>query len=122
MSRRINFINPFGSSIYDEVIKKTLGHFCASDTTMDVTHLDACPTDIDFFYSKHMIEQSLFESIMVSEEQGYDAVIVGCLYDPGVRVARELVDIPVVGPLEASFQTAAYYGADRPPQGRALYL
>ena len=87
MSRRINFINPFGSSVYAEVIKKTLRHFCASDTTMDVTHLDACPPDIDFFYSKHMIEQSLFESIMVSEEQGYDAVIVGCLYDPGVRVA-----------------------------------
>ncbi|CAH2408367.1 aspartate/glutamate racemase family protein [Mesorhizobium escarrei] len=110
MSRRINFINPFGSSVYDEVIKKTLGHFCAADTTMEVTHLDACPPDIDFFYSKHMIEQSLYESVMVSEEQGYDAVIVGCLYDPGVRVARELVDIPVVGPLEASFQMAAYYG------------
>jgi allantoin racemase len=110
MSRRINFINPFGSSVYDEVIQKTLGHFCAADTTMDVTHLDGCPPDIDFFYSKHLIEQALYESIMVSEEQGYDAVIVGCLYDPGVRVARELVDIPVVGPLEASFQMAAYYG------------
>jgi allantoin racemase len=110
MSRRINFINPFGSSVYDEVIQKTLGHYCAADTTMDVTHLDACPPDIDFFYSKHMVEQSLYESVLVSEEQGYDAVIVGCLYDPGVRVARELVDIPVIGPLEASFQMAAYYG------------
>jgi allantoin racemase len=29
---------------------------------------------------------------------------------PGVRVARELVDIPVIGPLEASMQMAGYFG------------
>lgn len=110
MANRINFINPFGNSNYDEIILKTLGHYAASGTVLDVTHLENCPSDIDFFYSKHMIEQSLFEAVMVSEEQGYDAVIVGCLYDPGVRVARELVDIPVIGPLEASFQMAANYG------------
>lgn len=110
MTKRINFINPFGSSTYDEIIAKTLAHYASSDTELDVTHLENCPADIDFFYSKHMIEQSLFEAVMVSQEQGYDAVIVGCLYDPGVRIARELVDIPVIGPLEASFQMASYYG------------
>ena len=35
---------------------------------------------------------------------------MGCCYDPGVRVARELVDIPVVGPLEASLNLASYFG------------
>lgn len=108
--RKINFINPFGSTAYDAIIAKTLGHYCAEGTAMDVTHLTNCPPDIDFYYNKHMIEQSLFEEVMRSEEAGYDAVIVGCLYDPGVRVARELVDIPVIGPLEASFQMAANFG------------
>lgn len=108
--RRINFINPFGSTAYDEIIQKTLTHYCAEGTTLDVTHLTNCPADIDFFYSKHMIEQSLYEEVLLSAENGYDAVIVGCLYDPGVRVARELVDIPVIGPLEASFQMAANFG------------
>jgi allantoin racemase len=110
MARRIRFINPFGSSAYDDVIRNTLAHYAADDTELSVSHLENCPPDIDFFYSKHMIEQALFEHVMVSEEEGFDAVIVGCLYDPGVRVARELVDIPVIGPLEASFQMAAYYG------------
>jgi len=110
MSKRINFINPFGSASYDEIILKTLSHYASDGTVLDVTHLENCPQDIDFFYSKHMIEQSLFEAVLASEEQGYDAVIVGCLYDPGVRVARELVDIPVIGPLEASFQMAANFG------------
>jgi allantoin racemase len=110
MARRINFINPFGTTAYDEIIGTTLMHYCAEGTSMDVSHLGNCPADIDFFYSKHMIEQSLYEEVMRSEEQGYDAVIVGCLYDPGVRVARELVDIPVIGPLETAFQMAIYYG------------
>ncbi|MEZ5925878.1 MAG: aspartate/glutamate racemase family protein [Hyphomicrobiaceae bacterium] len=110
MARRINFINPFGTRLYDEIIVKTLGHYAAEGTDLVVTHLENCPPDIDFFYSKHMIEQSLYEAVMRSEEEGFDAVVVGCLYDPGVRVARELVDIPVIGPLEAAFQMAAYYG------------
>jgi allantoin racemase len=108
--RRINFINPFGSTAYDAIISKTLTHYCADGTEMEVTHLENCPPDIDFFYSKHMIEQSLYEEVLRSEETGYDAVIVGCLYDPGVRVARELVNIPVIGPLEASFLMAPYFG------------
>jgi allantoin racemase len=107
---KINFINPFGSRAYDEIISSTLTHYGADGTELVVTHLENCPPDIDFFYSKHMIEQSLYEAVMTSEEQGFDAVILGCLYDPGVRVARELVDIPVIGPLEASFQLAAYHG------------
>jgi len=110
MGRRINFINPFGTTAYDEIITKTLGHYRAEGTELKVTHLENCPPDIDYFYSKHMIEMSLYEAVIRSEEAGYDAVIVGCLYDPGVRVARELVDIPVIGPLEASFQMAPYFG------------
>ena len=97
-------------TFHNAIIAKTLTHYCADGTEMDVTHLANCPPDIDFFYNKHMIEQSLFEEVMRSEEAGYDAVIVGCLYDPGVRVARELVDIPVVGPLESAFLMSSYYG------------
>ena len=50
--RKINFINPFGSTAYDEVIAKTLTHYCAEGTVMDVTHLTNCPPDIDFYYNK----------------------------------------------------------------------
>jgi allantoin racemase len=32
--------------------------------------------------------------------------------DPGVRVAREVVDIPVIGPMEAAVNVASYFGHD----------
>ena len=110
MSRRINFINPFGTLAYDEIVHATLAHYAADGTQLAITHLDGCPSDIDYFYSKHLMESVLMEAVMRSEEQGFDAVIVGCCYDPGVRTARELVDIPVVGPMEAALQLAGYHG------------
>lgn len=110
MGAKIDFINPFGTVAYDGLIAQTLNHYAAEGTELTISHLDGCPPDIDYFYSKHLMESVLFEHIMQAEERGFDAVIVGCCYDPGVRTARELVDIPVVGPLEASMQMAGYFG------------
>jgi allantoin racemase len=56
------------------------------------------------------MEAAVFEHVLEDEQNGFDAVIVGCCYDPGVRVARELVDIPVIGPLEAALAFAPYVG------------
>ncbi|MFQ6075351.1 MAG: aspartate/glutamate racemase family protein [Candidatus Bathyarchaeia archaeon] len=45
-----------------------------------------------------------------AEGEGYDAAIVWCASDPGVDAARELVDIPVIGPGEASRAIASILG------------
>ena len=79
-------------------------------TEVVVSSLEGCPPNIDYYYNKHLMETVVFEKVMRSEAAGFDAVVVGCCYDPGVRVARELVDIPVIGPLEASMQMAGYFG------------
>lgn len=110
MTLRVNFINSFGTRAYDEIIERTLSHFAREGTEMTVTHLDGCPADIDFYYNKHIVEMATFEAVMQSQEDGFDAVIVGCCYDPGVRAARELVSIPVIGPLETSLHMADYHG------------
>ena len=110
MVRKINFINPFGTTAYDALIQETLSHYAMEGTKLDVTHLEACPADMDYFYPKHIVEASLLEAIKQSEEAGYDAVISGCCYDPAVLVARELVDIPVIGPFEACLNLLSYYG------------
>jgi allantoin racemase len=70
------------------------------------------PGDIAFYLPKHIIELRLFELIPRLEEQGYDAVVIGCCFDPGVRVAREFARIPVVGPTEASVGYVTCFGRD----------
>ncbi|MGF6299499.1 MULTISPECIES: aspartate/glutamate racemase family protein [Paraburkholderia] len=110
MTRRINFINPFGTRAYDELIHETLLHYAAADTELTISHLEGCPADPDYFYPKHLMELALLEAIQDAEEKGFDAVISGCCYDPAVRVGREVVNIPVVGPMEASLQFAPFFG------------
>jgi len=109
---RIQFINPFGTDDYNALIAETMTPYLRPGTVLDVTNTTDCPVNIDYYYNKHLVETVVLEQVMRAEADGYDAVIVGCCYDPGVRVARELVDIPVVGPLEATMLMAPYYGHD----------
>jgi allantoin racemase len=110
MQRRIAFINPFGTAEYDELIRETIVPYAAEGTTVSVFHLEDAPPNIDYFWAKHIIEGKVFEKIIQVEQEGYHAVISGCCYDPGVRVARELVEIPVVGPMEATLNMVGYFG------------
>jgi allantoin racemase len=112
MGIKINFINPFGTPVYNSLIAETLLPYARPDTNLVVTNTTNCPENIDYFYNKHIVELVVAEQVMKAEADGFDAVIVGCCYDPGVRMARELVDIPVIGPLEASVQFAPYFGHD----------
>ena len=112
MNRRVAFVNPFGTPLYDDIVRETLVPYAADGTTVDVMHLKGVPANIDYYYPKHLVETRLFEEVRRLEDAGYDAAVIGCCYDPGVRIARELVDMPVVGPLEAAINHASYFGHD----------
>ena len=47
-----------------------------------------------------------------AEKNGYDAVVVSCMMDPGVKAAKEAVNIPVVGPKEACMAVASILGVN----------
>jgi allantoin racemase len=87
-----------------------LRRFADADTVLEMFHLSSVPGDILYYLPKHIIELALFEVIPNLEAEGFDAAIIGCCYDPGVRISRELVSMPVVGPLEASVNFASYFG------------
>lgn len=43
----------------------------------------------------------------VEIESSFDGLVIGCFGDPGLRPLRELLEIPVVGPAQTTFYTAA---------------
>jgi Asp/Glu/hydantoin racemase len=47
---------------------------------------------------------------MQANEQGYDAVAIGCFLDPAMQEAREVVSIPVIGLGETTMLMACMYG------------
>ena len=81
-ARRIAFINPFGTADFDEIIQDTLVPYAGAGTSVDVIHLDGVPANIDYYYPKHLMELAIFRAVRRLEDDGYDAVVVGCCYDP----------------------------------------
>jgi allantoin racemase len=54
---------------------------------------------------------SILDSVLEAEQSGFDAVAIGNMLDPGLREARSMVDIPVVGLGETSMLTACMMGS-----------
>lgn len=50
------------------------------------------------------------ERIALAEEEGYDGVVLSCQQEPGLHQARSIVDIPIVGTMEASCVVASQLG------------
>jgi len=79
-------------------------------TKVTVVDVSNGPVSIESAYEEALAVPATVEKIVQCEKDGYDAAIIGCFGDPGLEPARELVEIPVVGPCEASLLLAAGLG------------
>jgi allantoin racemase len=60
---------------------------------------------------------------------GYDAIVVNCMYDPGLTALRAAAAVPVLGPAQTSMHVAAALGArfsivdvqDNAQSGKAIF-
>ena len=50
-------------------------------------------------YLEMLNNVAVLEEVIAAEEQGFDAVVLGCGNDPALKEARQAVDIPVLAPL-----------------------
>ena len=107
---RILFLNPFGTDQFDELVHSTLAPYLRGGTDVEIRHLTGCPRNIDYYVPKHLVETEVLRAVAAADAEGFDAFVIGCCYDPGLTQARELTDMPVVGPLEASVLLARLFG------------
>jgi allantoin racemase len=108
---RILWINPVsGTSEFDEKIKKVLNSVKRNDVEVTVTSLSKGPPHLEYKSYEPLVLVETLEKIVEAERNGYDAVIIGCFDDPGLQEARELVNIPVIGPGEACMHIACTLG------------
>ncbi len=61
-------------------------------------------------YLEYLNEAQVVEAALAAEREGYDAFALGCFYDPALRAARSLVDIPCVGLSETCMLVACSLG------------
>jgi allantoin racemase len=94
---KILALNPFGTGNYDKAVATLLERAKRPDTEVEVQHLAKGPEFFRYWYFKALATPDIIERTIQAEKEGYDGVYIGCSYEPGVKEAREVVDIPVVG-------------------------
>ena len=57
-----------------------------------------------------MLSAQIVNNAVQAQRQGFDAVAISCFFDPGLREARSLVDIPVVSLCETALFIATTVG------------
>lgn len=65
---------------------------------------------IKYRYLEFLNEDQLCEAVLTAQREGFDAVAIGCFFDPALRATRSLVDIPVVSLAETCMLVACSYG------------
>jgi allantoin racemase len=107
---RILYINPIGTDVLDKDALETIKKVKRRDAEAKVVHLSRGPVHLEYHYFEHLNLHETLEWVKWAQKEGYDAVIIGCFYDPGFREATELVSIPVVPVAMATMHVAATLG------------
>jgi allantoin racemase len=107
---RICFLNPFGTNAYNALIDELLTPAVRPDVDLQIRNLDTAIEYMDYFAAKHLLEVNIMKQAVRSERDGFDALIIDCCYDPALTPWRELVNIPVIGPLEAGIGNIRPFG------------
>ncbi|WP_029076208.1 aspartate/glutamate racemase family protein [Kaistia adipata] len=74
------------------------------------SQIDTGPGSIESEFEIAMSVPGTVEKAIEAEREGADAIIIDCMGDPGLRAAREVVSIPVLGPAETAMHVAAMLG------------
>ena len=80
------------------------------DTQIDFQFLDRSAYRLDNAYLQMLNNVVMVDKIIEAEKQGYAAVVISCAPDPGIKEARQAVDIPVVSAGEAAMLLALNFG------------
>lgn len=112
MTTRILWVNPVHTATYDAEMAAELNDNVGPATQVDVVSFGAAgPEHLEYSAYELTVAPTLLSCIRWAEADGYDALVVGCFYDPGMRAAREVTNRMVVtAPAEACLRTAATLG------------
>lgn len=105
--------NAPGTIAYGELIYKNSQMVKEKDTEISLRLLKRGLNSLhEFAYSHlhYMNDREVFEAVLQSERDGFDAVIVYCFSDPALDEMRQAVNIPVIGLGHSSMLLASLMG------------
>jgi allantoin racemase len=99
------------TGLYAESLNQLLTRSAAPGTTVDVYGLSEGAAIADQYrYLEYVDTQEIVANGLRAEREGYDAFMIGNIFDPGLHELRELLNIPVLGLCECSIHLACMMG------------
>lgn len=108
--RRVLWVNPVGTTAFDADTLELIEAIRTPGFTPVVRSLESGPPHLEYHTYEHEAAGPMLELLAAADEDGFDAAVIGCFYDGGLREAKELCTMPVVGMAEASLAYAATLG------------
>ena len=95
---------------YAAMLQEHAERVCSPGTTVEVHGVrpGSYPDGLNpieatrFPWSNHVLATQVAYNAVRAEREGFDAVAISCFFDPGLREARSMVDIPVVSMCETA--------------------
>lgn len=108
---RILIINPLGVDVYNPMVERAIGGVASPDTKVEVCSLAGTGVpETAFLPAAPLFLNQMLSQVEKAEQDGFDAVVIACAADPGLEEAKDLVSIPVTGPMEAAVATGRALG------------
>lgn len=109
--KRIFWLNPIGTDEFDGLMQETLQSEADAETEVVVESLAEGPCHLEYHYYGALVLPESIRALQDAERNGFDAAVMGCFYDPGLKEIREVIgDMPVVFPAETCTYLAATMG------------
>ena len=74
------------------------------------SQIETGPASVESEYEVALSVPGLLAKVADAGREGVDAIVIDCMADPGLKAARELVTVPVLGPCQTSMHVAAMLG------------
>ena len=108
---RVLYINPVGSPQFDAGMKDVLQKSASVGTEVEVVSLKRGPWHVEYMYYEALVLADVLHAVKRAENDGYDAVVLGCFYDLALQEAREVSERMVVtAPAESCMLHACSLG------------
>ncbi len=94
-------------SHYNDALRRILDRIRDPDTEMEVHGITKVGGVADqFHYLDYLETGEVLENVHTAVRRGFDAFLIGNIGDPGIRAAREIANIPVLGLCETALHAA----------------
>jgi len=104
---KIQIIVPTYHEEERDQVNKAYQMYSSPETSINIAFIAQGPPSIESAFDSALAVPEILRLSQQAEVNGMDAIILDCMCDLGLDAVRELVDIPVVGPSQASMSLAS---------------